>query len=612
MPFYINSSDPAYLYLGTDYSILRVDKATGEKRTIAGNLSEGSVFRWRGYIEFPWDLQLQDGYLYAGNDNGRVIRVYTGQDSFGAVEQFLPHLPGVNNLAWIAGNSATLFYNGDHGIYAKDYATLTDPVLLVPLESWYNAIPTDLAIFIISDPPALLKFDLATKQTSTIQSNLTLQVGSISLAPMTQYGKTIYWMDGKSIYGMNVDTGSPHLVSTINSVDTLPQIAADDQYVYVRPTSLYVIYKVSVTSGTVTEIPLPLGAHSIAVANGTLYYSTGVFELQINSVSETGQISTIFDSTGTDLDAVRDAELLSTDGKLFLRTGYKVLIYDLTTNTYEIIFPLVYTDYFYTKSGELFVGSAAFIQRVLSIPIEQNIRPIDELFPATPLDATVSYSVASTTIDQDRIYWISVGYSAGLPVYYRISSAALDGSNYQQLFESTSELRDLAIRNGEIYFTCYDQCGSQGWVLASMPVTGGTPTPVFGLLADPKTFYRKGIFYVADTSDFIERQLFTINLDLNDASLLLSRLYYDNQFSHDVFVDISSQWLYVAQQKIVQNGPPARKLSRYMFNSWNSIGQEQRIIDNSIANVDNLIITTITTDGNYLYYWHDGIQRVRE
>ena len=620
-PYYIESSDNNYLYLATDYSLLQIDKVTGAKRTLFGNMLEGDVFSWRGVLQYPFGLQLKDGYLYAGNNNGRVMRVYTGIDSFNAIEQFLPYLPGAINFTWMVGNSTTLFYNGEGGIYAKNYSIVNPPILLAPITSWFNAVATDNALFYISGAYELIRFDLITHQFSTIKSNITLQIGMSKPAPMAIYGSKLYWMDGNSVYSMDINTSLPHFIATINTGERFPELVADDQYVYVKAVTLGTaqgtIYKISIGTGTITDLAIsfPVAPCGLAIVGGKLYFGIIYIGLQLYSISDTGITTKVFDSIGTDLGPIRSSsygQLIYYDSKIIVQTGYKLLIYDTLSGNYEIIFPLVYTDMMYAQGGKLYVGSSAWILRVLSMPIDSKLREFDDIYPSFSVNAPEIYSVTSLTSDQSNIYWLTkVTDISSLAIKYRIAKANLDGSNFQLLYESQSELRDLTIHNGMLFFTGNNLFADSRWELASMPLTGGAPSLVGELLLDPKTFYKQGIFYITDTVDYSTRSLFAINVDNNSIIELLSGLVYDDQFSDDTYVDVSQNWLYVAQQKMLQNQMPYKKLSRYKNISFGNIGSEQVIINPNI-DVGGFIITSISSDGKYLYYLHDKLKKVKE
>jgi hypothetical protein len=57
---------------------------------------------------------------------------------------------------------------------------------------------------------------------------------------------------------------------------------------------------------------------------------------------------------------------------------------------------------------------------------------------------------------------------------------------------------------------------------------------------------------------------------------------------------------------------PEKKISRYKIVDWNHIGNEENIVSGIADQVESLMPTTISTDGNHLYFWNGTIKRVAE
>jgi hypothetical protein len=593
----INASDPNKLYLGTASAIIEVDKTTGAKRTIVGNTYDSvshSVSVPSPSLTYPSGLQLINGNVYAGTYAGRVVSAYTDTDQFDAANMYLPYMfDSVNGWNLVTSNSTTLYYGGDGGIYAKGYDSMDAPILLYPT-TLFNAVATDDALFAITYTIAidgnhyyLMKYDLITGQSTTIQSNLTGQPGTgVQVFPMTRSGANIYWLSNCSIYGLDTTSGDTSLLTTMNLCG-IYEIIADDSYLYAR--NWQEIDKVSLATGITTTIPTNEPVWSFVVDAGKIYYATGYSGWQIKMIDETQQITPLLDLQDFGFSTLSEVKLAASDGKLIVTTGEKVFIYDLLSHSMESI--MTHTgSVMWIRKGLIYTGE----DELVTIPFNKKIRPIKEIFPAFN-DPLSQYTIISTAIDTNAFYWIMSGSVNGANTYYRIYKAALDGTNYQKLYEGNGELRDLAVHKGKLYFTCYDQCGDSGWVLASLSETGGTPTPEVGLLGDPLTYYKNGIFYVVDTYDFTDRSLFAINLEILDYKELLSGLNYDNQTTRNVIVDASSKWLYVEQ---------SGGRYRYPLNAWNSIGSSQKIDDGFSA---------MSTDGKYLYFWgNSGFKRVAE
>lgn len=613
----INSADPNYLYVGTGSAIMEVDKNTGGTRAVIGNTYDRLSPIAVASVAYPIGIQLYAGTVYAGTASGRVVSGFTGTDGFESVNIFLPSVPGdVNGLDLVTSNSTTLYYGGYYGIYAKTYDSQDAPTLLYPTsspEGYFNAIATDQALYIItytSGGPKyyLKKFDLSTKLITTLQSNLTPRPGGtgVTVFPMTRLGSSIYWVDGGcSIYKLDTNSDAISLVATDNSCG-IGHIEADNNYIYYAGPQPYEFSTVSLVSGATATLASNGYIWSFAVDAGNIYFATDN-PFKIKKIDQTQQVVTLFDLPDLGLSSIYDVKVVTSNGKLIITTGQKAFIYDIASQSTETIA----TDtgsVMWARNGEIYTGEYALD----TIPLAKPIRPITEIYPANTDPNSNYYGVVSTAIDADSIYWITSGVLNQTNHYYRISKAAHDGSNYQVLHEGSGELRDLSLNSGKLFFTCFNDCGDQGWVLASLPVIGGTPTVEFGLLKDPLTYYKNGIFYVVDTSDYATRSLFSINIEAQDFKELVSNLYFDGQTQRNVIVDVSSKWLYIAEYQMQMGGPPLAGLSRFPLNGWNSLGAEQIVFNQNTADVNNFIIGTISTDNKHLYFWNNGLKRIAE
>jgi hypothetical protein len=628
-PKRMRASDDGYLYIGTQWAVVKFNKQGGLKRTIVGNLRVGDWWSGGGLIENLFDLYTVGDYVYAGTSfRGKIFKAYTGEDSLGSVNIFIHHriFEGMINEPEIAGNSAKLFYWSDGGIYEKTYDGIDLPKQVLNLPRVYGGavdglrslLATDNELFIKVNNGSdnkLFRFDLATQQLSTV-----VDLNGI-YTPMTLHGSTLYWVSGSSLYSMEVNSGSAKLIASDfgpykgnTDENQFRLIAAGDEYVFLvgAATTGYnppaAIYRVSIDSGNVDMIySTTQYITSIATVNNRLYFVTVNPYTQLNTFSDSWDPVQLFDSsTEPDLGSgyVYDFQLTPGNGKVFLKTGAKILAYDIASNSYDIVFPIGQRlGSFYESGGTLYVVGAAGESCIISIPVDRQIRQpqtlnseLMSLFPAM--------GVRSTVIDQDNIYWIWEDYSDSQHSVYHISKIAMDGSAYEELFVSDGELRDISIYNGELWFTCNGTCGVPGWVLASMPASGGQPTPVWTLLASPITFIKDEIFYVFDTSNFMNRSLFAINMEQNNYVELLSNLY---EPVNAVYLDKSNRWLYIGQ-----DAGMAMKISRFEIISWDEIGKEQIIVFAAFEETANLNIGTITTDGNYMYYYDGGIKKVAE
>ena len=604
-----------YLYYGTNYAIVEVSKSTGNKRTLIGNLLHQTVSGETGYIRYPRAPSYNNGYMYTADSNGKVFRLNATTDNFTSVEITIPNksLIGCCNFDGITGNSTHLFYYKSNGttstsIYKKAFSSLTGPEFVVTIPGTITVVASETHLYITNAEVSeknLYKYNLSTGDLSILQANLS----SIYYVqpPIAKFGTNIYWVNGLSIYKINENNNNaPQLVAS-NIGSDIRYISADDQFIYVRdPNSSTNILKVSINNGAVESITTPTFVNSIAVLNGQLYWlslQSGLHlytldlndqpvEIIITEFSELGQLG------GTD-----QIKISSGDNKIILTTGRKLLIYDPATSTSKVLYTATRAHYFHSEGKYLYIAHSLGDPGISKITLDKEIRTEERLDQSNVI-AEVNY-IQSFAIEENYIYWLWRSHpGGGLPPNYYISRSMLDGTMYEELFQSNSELRDISVHAGEIFFSCLDNCAAPGWVLASIPLAGGQPTAVYALLNDPSVYYKNGIFYVVDTDNIIDKSLFVINVDLNDSIEILSGLYPDH-----VFVEVSDKWIYVAD---IDNTLLTARLSRYEFIDWDTIGNSNVIVNGSGDAVYLFSINTITSDGSHLYYYHNGLKRVAE
>ena len=627
-PGQMTASDDGNLYIGTQEAIVELSKQGGLKRTLAGNVIDPANFQ-QLLLDYPFGLHKIGDYVYAGSGNGKIVRVYSGDDGLDAVNSFVYGgvLYGRLNFLRLSGNGTRLFYATDYGIFGKTYNGIDLPewLLSLALDDRSVIIATEKEIFIkaysarISNTFDILRFDLATKKVSKIVSG-----ANGPRAPlMTVQGSTLYWLSGNpvSLYGMDINSGQVRLIAgNVGTEDFTTSVhfggmAAGSEYVYLVSSPGYyppfppIFRRVSIASGEVEVLnPATSTIGSLLSLDDKLYFFSGYGPYTLNTFSDTFQPVQL--ASTKDVPFLGDGAdwLLSAgSGKLLLSYG-SIMMYDIATGSYELAYPdtACMQSQFY-HNGTLYGAYNCGYGGIIGVPVDRKIRQT-QVLNADWLSSTQYSSALSIAFDQTYAYWVWRQYS---PDMFGISRTQLNGSGSEILFTSTGELRDLNVYNEALYFSCKGTCGSDGWVLASMSLAGGQPAPVVSLLADPFAYLKDGILYVADTHDFWTRTLYAINLAQKKSAVLASGLYsFPYQGMRNVSIDKSGKWLYVGQRD--PGGPPQLKISRFPVNGWDSVGKEEVIVLR-FGDLNSIFTGSITTDGKYLYYKHnDQIVKVPE
>jgi hypothetical protein len=609
MPYEINAETDPFLYIATPYALLQVEKTTGKVKTLAGYTRDFTTGDY--FISSPSNLNLFGSNLYAGDQLGKIFGVFIGDDNYGTVELlFNGHLPGTNNDHQIFGNSTRMFYTVDTGLNWMAYGDYKTPHFLTSYPAGNNQIiVTDNEIFFgtYSTDRSISRYDLNTGTMNVIRTGI--QSNVFNPPPMTWHAPYLYWADGNAID--RYDTGTSQIQRIASNVaDYIQSLAADNNSIYATVGYGYspTIFKVDILSAQVTTLWNSI-VTTLTTENGNAYFLGYVYGPDdiIYQISGNNPPSQFL--TAADLNSSSISGLTSGSGMLFLTTGNtydgKIATYELSTGIKNIFYPVFYPDSYFYHDQSIISYTYAGSGQLTKIPLDKPLRPIVEVSPKR----TSAGSVGSMVRDGNYFYWI---WKSSTAQDFRVSRVSLDTPGpAEDLFQSSSELRDIFIYNGLVYFSCLDNCGSPGWILTSLPLNGGAITPVFGLGGDPRTFYLNSVFYLATTLDFQTRTLYTISLVDGSYSKLLAGLYYD-QYPTDIILKASSKWLYIGQGYLPLSGGFTYKISRYQIIDWKSIGPEQTISFESDSPVQSLMPTSISTDGKYLYYWDGALKRVAE
>ncbi len=605
MPLEFNATDSSGpLYIATPSSLVQVDKDDGKVKTLAGYIAD--IESGKYIVSSPRDMITSNNHLYAGDQHGSLISVYTGEDAYDAIELlYNGHLPGTLNSAGIFGNSNQLIYQGDDGLYSISFDNFEKIEFLTSLPQGENEIiVTEEFVFFATRAGeySISRYNLGTGDLDLIKSGIKGNDRPPTMAWKSPY---LYWVDGTAIDQFNTETSSITRI-TSSAGNYINHMAADDQYIYAcqkygNPTKLQ---RVELSTGKVTLIREDsYMIQAMTVENGNLYFLDSLNGMELYEVSENNPPSLLFNHDEMNLGlwgGWGTPYLESADGQVFVNSGEKIMIYDIGTASTETLDPTVQIESFFYHDKSLYAYQRTGSGALIRIPIGRELRPVEEVSPSPP----VSGNIQSMVKDDGYFYWI---WRHWLDTEFTVYRMPVGGTaSAEELFNTNSELRDVSVHNGRAYFSCLDVCGVDGWALVSMPAEGGTVQTELGLADDPRTFYLNGTLYLADTFDFKERSLFALNLDLELYAELIDGLLYDS-YAKGITIQASSDKLYVGQYESSSIGPSRKKISRFDILNWDDIGPEQVISES-----ETVIPWTLATDGINLYYWDEGIKRVAE
>lgn len=602
------NSDNNNLYLGTSYGIVELDKSTWKKRTLVGNtldITPGGASR--NLISYHTGLHLVGDYIYSGNDF--IARTFRSADSLGGIDILLPTVmvEGCCNFDGVASNSTSLFYYSNNGSTSSDiYETVLDDfgpsTFVKTYPGTIKVIATDNKLLILHQDNAsraVSLYDLQTKSDMRLQSSIPAVPHPEPLAVNSTHA---FWYNADSLFRADLTTGVTEHVNT--GIQEASVMVADSQYAYVL--SQYRVYRVDLSSGVAEQITPDLPLRDITLHGGKLYGVASQTGDQIYDLNTPMSPQLLFTSVGTDLPlGTTSSNIIGSGNYLIVGNGGNSIVkYFIPTGTYDFINPYTRPTYTTEHNGKVFLGHRNGDPGISTLQSDLDIRTPEILF-SPPAGSFMRY-LLSSSIDNGYIYWSWEDSTPGSPDTFKISKMALDGSNYELLYSSTERLGDIAIANGQIYFTCENSCGAPGWILASLPLIGGTPSFEFGLFLEPSLYLKDNILYIVDTTNFSTMQLYAANLEQQKVTTLLSGLHYGS-----VYLTASNNWLYVGEDKQV-SWAPVRRLTRHQILDWNKLGDNQRIIDGFGSDVVGFSASSIHTDQHHLYFWFDGIKRVAE
>ncbi len=568
------TSDEAYLYVGSQHEIDRINKATLEREALTGNLIDVGSALELGIVEHPGGFVIDGNYLYFYDWGYHIKRVFIGADGKSAIQTVVPQagLGTFMGFTDLACNDTHLFWiNTLDGIYSKDIGSRTLPTPILSAGGAGHLYATSTTLFITTEyapSPAIYKYDIPEDKLELVQSNVT--PNKFWEIPTALSVSEVFWVNGDTIYRMPHSSTIPQVL--VDSLPNTTRITADDSTLYALEgglTETNTIYEVNLASGDITPLVTADDIRNILVYDGALYW---ISAYGLYTRNADGTIIELYINDGSEIifGGAWNTEMVGTACKVAIWAGsdWKILFHDIAAESSDILNMIHHSLEISANTDSVYFGSIN--GGISRIPAELNLR-----FPETLRDKLVW--VEKLFLHNGWLYWSE--YSNRLKIY-RISRMQVDGSQYEILFDKIH--RGLAVYNDRLYFMCESGCSLPSWTLVSMPLDGGTPVPEFPLGEGPVQMIQKdGIFYVADKPPGgSSMSIYAISLEFNASCELLSGLRYS-----DIELQVSpSGWLYRLQGWLVKNSL-----------SGCSVGQDQPI--------DPDVITMHSDDGNAVYYW---------
>jgi len=571
---------------------VQINKISGARRVLTGNL--GST---EGFIDFPQSFVRDGDYLYFSSQAG-FQRVFLGADGKSSLETVVAQsgLAGCCDLKSLSGNDTHMFWTMSDGrIYRKSYANDNPAELIATINDGgvylVHLSATASQLYVATVPnlntaPSVVRIDLSSLTMEPLQRNVTLNFRPD--LPTALSSTHFYWMNGSTLYRVAHTESVPEIV--ISGMTNITDMSADDSFVYALQNGApNIINEVNLSTKTSTPVVSMLAISDLLRYQGKLYWiaDPGLFTLNPDGTTSQpfvtqGSGFSVGHTGGVDMVGVANKVVVSGGG-----VDGKILFYD--TGTGESTVLQVRGNFFPMSSDSHSVYYGSFNTGIIRIPADLNIRRAQTLFTRT------AFGFGKFVLSNGWVYWEEHSPTGE----NRIVKALLDGTQLQVFIDGSRGLESL---NGRLYFMCQSACSSVDWSLASMSTTDDIPVPEFGLGRGPRHMVqRNGVFYVADTLDGFSLNVFSINLDLNGFSKLVSGL--PNSF---ITLDASPRWLYRSQDYSY--------LVRHKINAWNNVGAGQVIESFDLLNGRDVIQTSVHTDGQHVYYWYIGVglKRVSE
>jgi hypothetical protein len=175
--------------------------------------------------------------------------------------------------------------------------------------------------------------------------------------------------------------------------------------------------------------------------------------------------------------------------------------------------------------------------------------------------------------------------------------------------DGNNNIRGLVLYDNRLYFT-YRPDQTSPWCLASISLNGENLTFEYSLGYGPVSLTEKnGIFYLADTMDKFQHTIYSINLNENNHSELITGLL--NHFITDEYADLYTIYAtdkYIYYRSYLDYLKRDFRIKSNEIVSWKTLG-EPEIIEDSSPRLSNQFYSF----DNYFYYaFKDGLRYINE
>jgi hypothetical protein len=566
------TTDPNYVYYGTEFGVHRYDKQTGQHEALAGNF-EATEFSF-GIIENPTYLTVDGDYLYFANSFGwDVKRVFLGNDGKTAVELIVPRADR-DGFGLLAGNDTHVLWTSivlpANDVYIKDYEQDSQENILATLPGTVKQMEaSSTALWTISQGAPgfdLRRYEISNGAMRPIQNSLSANIyGEIATALSDT---KFYWVNDDTLYSISL---TPGFTDTPDAVagDLLQtrRLTADESLAYALKADG--IYKIDLATGDNTPFVPSTEIRDLIVYQGQLYWVT---PLDLYTADALGTPQPLYH--GTDgFGGAGGTKMVGVAGTIAVATGlgsHWMFSHDIASGVSTPITTLGNSFRIFANSSAIYCSDVNL--GIARIPPDLNIREPELLHPSTgQLDGFI--------ISDGWVYWSAWE----IPNIARMQT---DGSNVQIL--SDQETRGLVLYQDRLYFMCADACVPEAWTLASIPKEGGAVENELPLQFFPQKLVEdNGIFYIADLADTLSLSfdLRSFNLATGQSKVLFPSLPYG-----DVEIVLTPEWFFFDDYTT---------LHRYRNVAWDQLGPEQIIGD----------ATFMAHDGSYLYHGWRGLWR---
>ncbi len=590
-------SDASQLYLGSMRGLTAVDKLTWHREPLSGGIVDPATAPSElGIVEHPSDIIRSGDWLYFDSWGYRIQRLFLGADGTAPVEEILP-TAGLRasccQLEAFAADDQRIYWvlwdgNGSWPLYSRaldggDIRLLTtfsaapDPGVGVQL----TAAASFLYVVTVEFVPTLRRVDVVRGGVEVVEAGVALPADLY--LPRAASASRFFWMDGTTLRAVAHGSLEPEVIAT--GLTGVTQLATDDAAVYALQVDATqaTLQRVDLASGAITTVATAPDIRGVVAYQGKVWW-VSPWSLYASEPDGTAT-STVYDG-----DIVLGPPFgVSQRVVVWCEAG--LLVHDISGGTTTVITPMGVQN-IAVNSQALYVED--YNEGVHRIPVDAPLR-----VPET-LAGDVS-TVETMFLDQGWLYWSEYSDFWGV---YRISRMRTDGTGRQVLFDGVH--RQLALLDGQLFFLCEAACSLPGWTLVSMPLEGGSVTPVATVGLHPQQLIaRNGLLYLVDTDDGASFGVWALDVAGRRSAKVVSGLPLAG-----TRIDVSARWVYVWSGGLCLD-PAFGVVDRRRVEAWDRLSVPQPV--DTAASCANPVFA-FHTDGTALFYWlrNDGLKRCAE